>query len=225
MEQAKTTRKKPTKKLFPDLIVSQYKTYLLENGVHPISIYKFCLDLGIKEEEFYNHFGSFDAIDRFIWKTFATHTIDRLTADEAFHGFSAREKLLTFYFAFAEVLKNNRSYILLTLRLHTKPELLPDFLKDLKTSFADFTQGIIQEGLQKNEIAARPFLDKRYSELFWVHLNFFLLYWKTDTSKGFESSDAFIEKSINLAFELIGKGALDTAVDFLKFLYQSKMKG
>jgi len=195
MEQAKTTRKKARKELSPDLIISQYKAYVLENGVYPNSIYKFCLDLGIREEEFYNHFGSF------------------------------REKLLTFYFAFAEVLKTNRSYVLLTLKLHTKPELLPDFLKDLKTTFTDFANGIIQEGLQKNEIAERPFLDKRYSELFWVHLNFFLLYWKTDTSKGFESSDAFIEKSINLAFELIGQGALDTAVDFLKFLYQSKVKG
>lgn len=225
MEQAKTTRKKSAKQVSPDLIVTQYKTYLLENGVHPTSVYKFCLDLGIKEEEFYNYFGSFEAIDRFIWKTFATSTIDRLISDESFGDFSSREKLLTFYFAFAEVLKTNRSYILLTLKVHTKPELLPDFLKDLKIAFAAFTEGIIQEGLQKNEIATRPFLDKRYAQLFWVHMNFFLLYWKADTSKGFESSDAFIEKSINLAFELIGKGALDTAVDFMKFLYQSKMKG
>jgi hypothetical protein len=37
----------------------------------------------------------------------------------------------------------------------------------------------------------------------------------------FEKTDAAIEKSVNLAFDLIGKGILDNALDFGKFLYQN----
>jgi hypothetical protein len=67
-------------------------------------------------------------------------------------------------------------------------------------------------------------LDKRYPQLFWIHMGFMLIFWKDDGSPGFESTDAAIEKSVNLAFDLIGKGAVDTAIDFAKFLYQNKMK-
>ena len=51
-----------------------------------------------------------------------------------------------------------------------------------------------------------------------------MLFWKEDNSPGFEKTDAAIEKSVNLAFDLIGKGAVDSAIDFAKFMYQNKMK-
>ena len=79
-------------------------------------------------------------------------------------------------------------------------------------------------GKGNGEIATRPVLDKRYPQLFWLHLGFILIFWKEDSSAGFEKTDAAIEKSVNLAFDLIGKGAVDTAIDFGKFLYQNKIK-
>lgn len=224
METTKRSKKKATRQPSETSIIDAYKSYLLLHGEQPKSVYKFCLDLEMKEEDFFNQFGSFEAIDRVIWKDFAASTSSRLQADPSFSNFTAREKLLTYYFALAEVLKTNRSYVLLLSRNHNRPEFLPNFLKDFKISFEQFLEQVLHDGLSKNEIAKRPFLDKRYPDLFWIHMSFFLLYWKDDTSKGFENTDAFIEKSINLAFDLIGKGALDTAVDFIKFLYQSKQK-
>lgn len=224
METVKSTRKKSGKQDIESLIVDSYKKYLLLEGKQPASIYKFCIDIQVEEQVFYNHFGSFEAIDRFIWKDFAHKTQATLTSDASFSDLTAREKLLTFYFALAEVLKSNRSYALVCMKNPLKPELVPDYLKDFKKVVDQFIQNVVQEGLSKNEIASRPFLDKRYPHVFWVHMSVFLLYWKNDTSKAFESTDVFIEKSITLAFELIGKGALDTALDLIKFLYQSKMK-
>ena len=71
--------------------------------------------------------------------------------------------------------------------------------------------------------AARPKIDETYPKIFWLHLVILLQYWKNDDSEGFENTDAFVEKSVNLAFDLISKGALDTAIDFIKFLYQTKV--
>ena len=62
---------------------------------------------------------------------------------------------------------------------------------------------------------------KRYG---YVDEFFLLLFWKDDESPGFEKTDAAVEKSVNLAFDLIGKGAVDSFIDFAKFLYQSKSK-
>jgi hypothetical protein len=197
---------------------------LLLNGKQPSSVYKFCLDLGIKEEVFYTHYGSFEALEKVIWNGFIEQAVKSLLADKSFSDFNAREKVLALYFTLAEILKSNRSFILLQLNSYKKPELVPLFLKDFKHTFEEFVASVLNDGKSKGEVAQRPYLDKRYPQLFWVHLSFFLLYWKDDDSAGFEKSDAFIEKSVNLAFDLIGKGAFDSAVDFAKFLYQSKMK-
>jgi hypothetical protein len=54
-----------------------------------------------------------------------------------------------------------------------------------------------------------------------MHFMFILQFWAHDESANFEKTDAAIEKSVNLAFDLIGKGILDNALDFGKFLYQN----
>ena len=104
-----------------------------------------------------------------------------------------------------------------------KPELVPKYLRTFKSNFESFFQSIINEGKAKGEIANRPIIDARYPKLFWLHMGFMLLFWRDDSSAGFEKTDAAIEKSVNLAFDLIGKGAVDTAIDFAKFLYQNKI--
>jgi hypothetical protein len=50
----------------------------------------------------------------------------------------------------------------------------------------------------------------RYPQLFWLHLGFILLFWKEDNSPAFENTDAAVEKSVNLAFDLIGNSLLKT---------------
>lgn len=227
MEKTKSAKSGKAKKGSDNLkekIVSAYIMYVLTQGSQPGSVYKFCLDLGIKEEEFYAFFGSFEALEKSIWRGFMEQTISGLKADASFEEFSAREKLLALCFTFIQVLNANRSYLLLQLRDFKKAALAPAFLKQMKPLFDEFISSVLTQAKSSGEIATRPYLDQRYPDLFWVHFTFLILYWKDDDSAGFENTDAFIEKSINLAFDLIGKGAFDTAIDFAKFLYQSKMR-
>jgi AcrR family transcriptional regulator len=199
-----------------------YIDHLLNHGQRPASVYKFCIDLGIKEDEFYDHFGSFDGLERKIWKAFIERTILRLKADESYTDFSSREKLLAFYYTFFEELKSSRSFILVQLQNHRKLELTPEFLKDFRQEYLAFVESILNVGKTNGEVAKRPYIDKQYPELLWFHMGFLLLFWKDDSSAGFEKTDAAIEKSVNLAFDLIGKGAVDSMIDFGKFLYQTK---
>ena len=224
METAKKSTRKSRSKASDDKIKSAYIQSLLTNGKRPPSVFKFCLDLGIKEEEFYSHFGSFEGLERQIWNGFLAITINRLHSDPAFQEFTSREKILAFYFSLLEELKANRSFVLLALEGHQKLEIVPGFLKTFKTTFESFIESILGEGKSKGEVAMRPYLDKRYPQLFWLHLGFILHFWKDDDSAGFEKTDAAVEKSVNLAFDLIGKGAVDSAIDFAKFIYQVKTK-
>jgi len=224
METAKKTTRKSGSKVSEDKIRSSYIEFLLTNGKRPASVYKFCLDLGIKEDGFYSYVGSFDGLEKQIWKGFIDKAINRLNADDSFNGFTAREKILAFYYTLLEELKQNRSYILFQLDNSRKPELVPEYIKGFKAAFESFFESILNEGKGNGEVAKRPVLDKRYPQLFWLHMGFILFFWKDDDSAGFEKTDAAIEKSVNLAFDLIGKGAVDSAIDFAKFLYQNKLK-
>jgi len=201
-----------------------YIDYLLNHGQRPPSVFKFAHDLGIKEDVFYNHFGSFEGLERYIWKVFMEHTLQRLQADKDYSGFSIREKILAFYYTFFEDLRANRSFILLQLEQQPREVVIPDFLRDLKVAYDSYIKNLLTEGKGSEEIANRPYLDKTYPHIFWMQLYFLLMFWKKDNSPGFEQTDAAIEKSVNLALDLIGKGAVDSVFDFAKFLFQTSVR-
>ncbi len=201
-----------------------YVDYILMNGQRPPSVFKFTHDIGIKESGFYDHFGSFEGVERSVWKDFFERTLQRLLGDNAYSAFSIREKLLAFYYTLFEELKLNRSFAVFQLNQRPKAELVPGFLKDFKGAFDSYIGNLLTEGKASGEIANRPYMDKTYPRLFWVQLGFLLMFWKDDQSPAFQQTDAAVEKSVNLAFDLIGKGAVDTAFDFAKFLFQTRVK-
>ena len=81
---------------------------------------------------------------------------------------------------------------------------------------------ILLEAKTTGEVADRPFISEKYDEGLWLQLWFIFQFWIKDSSVSFEKTDAAIEKSVHLAFDLMGKSALDTFADFAKFLYQNK---
>ena len=205
-------------------IRAAYIDFVLNAGNRPPSVFKFCSGLGITEDIFYSHFGSFEGLEKSIWREFIAKTTDRLKADEQFHTFSSREQILAFYFTLFEELKQSRSFVLVQLQNRNRLEIVPEFLKDFKREFESFISHTLEAGRAAGEIAKRPYLDQGYPKIFWMHFGFILFFWRDDNSAGFEQTDAAIEKSVNLAFDLIGKGAIDSVVDFAKFLYQTKVK-
>jgi hypothetical protein len=204
-----------------ETILMSYRRTLLKDGKQPTSVFAFCDSIGITENEFYESYGSFEAIESAIWSNYFSTVRTRLGKDNGYSLFSVREKILAFYFTLVDELRADRSFVLFSLRSWKNPALTPTFLRSFKKEFDQWLNGVISEGKANGEIAPRPFFDKQYDKLFWLHLLFILQFWAHDESAGFDKTDAAIEKSVNLALDLIGKGVLDQALDFGKFLYQN----
>jgi hypothetical protein len=221
---AKQATTKTTKTAVDELvkILDAYKHYVLDHGQEPPSVYKFTSDLKIKESVFYNHFNSFSAVKQHIWKGFITETITALHAEEAFVQYSAREKLLGFYFTMIEVLKDNRSYAIADLKHMKKGGVSPDFLKGFKAHYMKFVEEILLQAKETEEVIDRPIIGNKYSDGLWVQALFVLNFWTKDESIGFDKTDAAIEKAVNVSFDLMGKSPIDSMLDFAKFLYQNK---
>jgi AcrR family transcriptional regulator len=218
-----TTAKKAAKKDLRIVILEGYKNYVLEHGSAPKSVFKFAKDLKMKEEEFYTYFTSFESIKSAVWVEIFDETIRQVESQEIFREYSAREKFLSFLFTWIEELKKNRSYLLSLYESKSQTLMnLPKEATEFKQKFKDFANEIVLEGKETEEIASRPIISDRYDEALWFQTWFVFRYWLDDRSPRFEKTDAAIEKSVNLAFDLMGKSALDSFLDFAKFLYQSK---
>lgn len=190
------------------------------------SVLSFCKKIKLDENEFYDHFNSLDDLDKAIWEHIFEEVEKSLSKEENYLNGLAREKVLFFYYTLVEKLKSYRSYVLFKRGNEKLVKAAKDTsdLKKFKSKFEDWMKSIVDEGVEKEEIADRQQLTDQYFRVFWIHFLFILEFWIKDDSKGFEKTDAAIEKSVNLAFELIGKGPLDSAIDFAKFIFQNQRK-
>ena len=221
METETTTTNK--KENVAQMIVEKYQEYILLNGHEPPSIYAFCKDIGIEEGDFYDHFNDFNQLASAFWLDSFYSVKDAMTSDSEFASFSVREKLLSFYYGYFEKLKKNRSYALLSFKGITSIlNREAQQLNPLKKEYKSWASELVAEGIGSNEIAGRSKISETYDNLFWLQFLFLLNFWMKDDSRGFEKTDAAIEKSVHFGFDLIEKNALDSAIDFGKFLFQNR---
>ncbi|PWL32182.1 TetR family transcriptional regulator C-terminal domain-containing protein [uncultured Roseivirga sp.] len=221
MEEKKAA-KKAVRKSPEEKIREGYISYVLEHGKKPESIFKFVKDLKIKEEDFYESFNSFENIEKQIWLSIFNETLEMVKNDSVYDEYSVREKMLAFFYSFIEKLKGHRSYILQTVPKKIRPELTPYYLIEVRKAFKDWVNELLLEGEETEEIEKRPVISKKYDEALWLQFLFVIGFWIKDESRGFEKTDGAIEKSVNLAFDLMGRGPLDAIVDFGKFLFQNR---
>ncbi|HCX22072.1 MAG: hypothetical protein CMB80_25675 [Flammeovirgaceae bacterium] len=217
----KATSNKRKKSVTAEQFKQAYIEEVLTTGQNPPSVFAFAKGLKSSEKEFYNYFNSFRSLERSIWADWLQETVKAIENDEAYTDYSVREKLLAFYYTWLETLKEHRSFVLKRFEETPKTESSPFFLDSLKQVFEEFLHDLILEGKDTSEIMERPF-SNQYSKAFWLHFLFISRFWANDDSTDFEKTDAAIEKSVNLAFDLVGKGPLDSMIDFAKFMFQQR---
>jgi AcrR family transcriptional regulator len=208
-----------------DQIISAYIKQCLELGKMPNNVYTFAKELGMEEKDFYTYFSSLEAVEMGIFQYWFEQVKNQTTNSEIYANYSGREKMLAIYFAWIEALKGNRSFV--KMMFDKKQDnfpmpKVPRFLKLLRVDFIAFANALINEGIGTKEIEDRKFLSDKYKDGLWMNFLFVMNFWLKDDSPAFEKTDAAIEKSVNLAFDLMGKSPLDSMLDFGKFVFQNK---
>ena len=198
-------------------ITANFTEYLREHGRYPESIYLFCRELGIEEKAFFSEFGSFEAVEGGLWENLVNRVILAVESGPEWTSFSARQRLLTFHFAFLEEALNWRSLMLSRFGA-ISPLARPAWMRGFETRFKAFASTIVAKGVESGEIADRGRLTPLYPEALYLHFRSVLDFYLKDDSKGFERTDAFVEKSAAVAFDVVRTQALDSAVDLARFL-------
>jgi len=216
---SKSTKKKEVTR---NQVVSMYMEYVLLEG-NPQSVFAFCKHNNIEETNFYNHFGSLEGLKKTIWVDFYLHVETLLHKNEAYVNYSSREKLLTFYYTFFEMLTANRSYVLWASQVaNNKLENLKQ-LSDLRKKIIGFGKHLVEIDNEEKKLKISKKPVSVISEAVWVQFLFLMKFWMNDNSAGFEKTDVAIEKSVNTVFDIFENTPLESIIDFGKFLWKEKM--
>ena len=206
-------------------IFELYGDYLLNHGERPKNIYRFAKENKFEEIDFYNHFSSFEQIEKLMLVNLFNKSVELASEVNNSDEVISKEKLLNVYFIFFENMTMNRSLVLMILGndqshaakiLNQLKETHRDFIKTL-----DFNDWNI---IEKSKDTIKNFHEKAREEALWLHLVSAIEFWKKDTSPSFEKTDVYIEKTIDTGFELMDNEPLRKVLDLGKFLFKENFK-
>ncbi|MDF0708884.1 TetR family transcriptional regulator C-terminal domain-containing protein [Flagellimonas okinawensis] len=209
-------------KITEEKIVDLFMESVLDNEKVPSSVFKFCKEHKIKEEEFYGFFGSFEILQQSIWNKFFDNSYGLMVKNKQYSSMTNEEKMLTFFFTFFENLSLNRSYVLFIMQEHKYSLEGLMQLKGLRKKFKDFASTLIEERNEEKNLKMFKYNAPLFSEGAWLQFLFILKFWMEDGSPGFEKTDIAIEKSVTTVFQIFESTPLEKIVDFGKFLYKEK---
>ena len=211
------------KNITRDEIVSIYMDEVLEKGQKPKSVYHFAKENDFTEAEFYAFFGTLEGLEKEIFRLFFVNTIDLLHKNGDYQEYDMKNKMLSFYFTFFEILTANRSYVLQALKFDRNPLKNLVQLTSLREAFKEYVAEILTDDYRLEQEKLQKFQEKAIQESAWLQLMLTIKFWVDDSSAAFEKTDIFIEKSVNASFELMNVAPMNHLIDLGKFLFKEKI--
>ena len=125
-------------------------------------------------------------------------------------------------YGFFENLKAHRSYLVQAYKGWNNPTEPIHSLTPWRKEFIAYVDGIDLSGMKIGVEMIDKNTQKLNSNALFANALFVFHFWLNDKSKGFEKTDACIEKLFVLSFDLMQNDTLKKAIDLGKFLFQSK---
>lgn len=210
------------KNISRETIISFYMDYVLEHDQQPKSIFSFAKVNNFEESLFYTYFGNFNTLEEHVFESFFKQTLLLLEKSDDYQEFDARNKLLSFYFTFFELLTANRSYVVYALKNNTSKLKSIKVLSGLRKVFTDYVSNLDVEFLDLKHKNLDSIQKKSLKEGAWLQLILTLKFWLEDTSPAFDKTDILIEKAVNTSFDLIAIQPLKSVIDLGKFLFKER---
>lgn len=206
-----------------DQLIEMYMNTVLEKNEAPKNVYLFCKENSVEEADFYSFFNSLDALKETIWVKFFENTINTLHKDTNYAGYENRNKLLSLYFTFFEILTLNRTYVYYALKDNKEGLRNLKQLTSLRNHFKDYIVDILKSAETEKDSKIKKVTTPLFSEGVWLQFLFILKFWLDDRSKGFEKTDIMIEKAVKATFDILDTTPLESLFDLGKFIWKERV--
>jgi hypothetical protein len=205
-------------------IISFYMDYVLEHNHQPKTVYAFAKVNNFEEQMFYDHFGSFEVVEKHVFTAFFHNTIAVLEKSEDYQTYDPRNKLLSFYFTFFENLTANRSYVIYALEHDKNSMKNMALLKELKQVFTKYIEHLGIDLIDVKQEQIDRVQQRGLKETAWFQLLLTMKFWIDDMSPAFEKTDIYIEKSVNTSFDVLNVAPVRSLINFGKFIFKEKIQ-
>lgn len=205
-------------------IITFYMDYVLEHDNNPKTVFAFAKMNNFEEVKFYEHFTSFETIEKSIFEVFFTNSLTVLNESKDYEIFDARNKLLSFYYTLFENLTANRSFVKHVLDKYKNDLKGLKLLSGLKTHYTKYISELGIQMLDIKQEQIEKIQQRSLTESAWLQLLLTMKFWLDDTSASFEKTDIFIEKSVNTTFDVLDIAPLKSMLDLGKFLFKEKFQ-
>jgi Tetracyclin repressor-like, C-terminal domain len=206
-----------------DELIAHYTHTCLSQGHAPHSVYVFCHEHGLEESYFYQHFASFEALEKNYLVDMFAYSLELLHQNPDYQSYEPENKLSAFYFTFIEMATANRSFVMY---LFKNASLMASSAKlsALKSVFEAYALEILEKPIKIEQAQVAKFQDKALQTSAWLQFLSVLKFWMHDESPQFEKTDIFIEKSVKTSFDLAYRLPTQNLFDFAKFLWKEQVK-
>lgn len=204
-----------------DELLVLFKEQIRNSGRRPRSLVNFCEMQNINIQQTRKIYRTLTALEKAVWLHWFNETLSVLERSEEYKQYSARERLLSFYYSWTDTIKPFRPYLKSAPAL---PQLFSGvdwFLADIRSAFLKYAKEIVQFAASNEEIMLRPVFRNYYENALWQQFLFVMNYWLNDKSNEQAKTDEAIERVVHLFFDLAGRNQLDSIFDFGKFLLKS----
>lgn len=199
-----------------DKIIDCVIARLKEHGQPHPTAYALCRELNISEKDFYAEFPSIEAVEAAHWRNVMDHNILQAERTPEWSSYNAQQRLLAFYYTYFDDALCHRTLLLARARELT-PLRQPVFFAGASERFLQFARAILKQAVADKQIADRGRLNDLYPQALLLQFRSVLDFYLRDTSQGFEKTDALIEKSTRLIFDLMQTSALESAIDLARW--------
>jgi hypothetical protein len=206
-----------------DQLIEMYMNTVLEKNEAPKNVYLFCKENTVEEADFYSFFNSLDTLKETIWVKFFENTVNTLHKDANYAGYENRNKLLSLYFTFFEILTLNRTYVYYALKDNKEGLRNLKQLVSLRNHFKDYIVDILKYAETEKDSKIKKVTTPLFSEGAWLQFLFILKFWLDDRSKGFEKTDIMIEKAVKATFDVLDTTPLESLFDLGKFIWKERV--
>ena len=203
-------------------ILNHYIKVVNTQEKEPQSVFRFCEELNITESDFYDEFSDLEAVKEAILADMWAITVSALEDQSFYQEATSTDKLLSALYAFVEQLKKQRSYFLVVYKSWSNPTDSIKGLKEFRHRFLDYLDTLNLDQMKTGIAPVDKATGKINQNALFANVLFVFHFWLNDRSKGFEKTDACIEKVFTLSFELMGNQTLKKAIDLGKFLLAQK---
>ncbi|MDX2283867.1 MAG: hypothetical protein NW241_06875 [Bacteroidia bacterium] len=204
-----------------DPIRHAYAQWVAAHGKRPASIQEFAAASGIDAADISSRYASLRVIEQTVFLDLFLETLRRLRSSPEYASYeTAQEQILALMYTWLEVLGQQRAFLLVLHQEEGLPYQPEGYTALTAGPFRQWVQPLLQDGIDRGEIAARMALSQWYQDALWANALVMLRFWLNDRSRNSERTDAAVEKLVRFTFDLLRPNALDSGLDLIRFLIQ-----